>query len=328
MRDVFFSALWVRPGHCPEGVGGALCPSRGRHSARYPDLTPLQRNVLHTVQAVHEVVVEEHGILGSANNSLSIYTPADWVRLFEARFSLSVEHLRQRFPQGLAHCSLCWRASLPGFSHAWPCVLPVTLSERAKRPRPSRIGRCLVLHVLGWSGPASCCQGEVGSVVLLLFPALCVSGLFSKARTHQRKHLRPRILLLWKSPQRHTRPHQRVSRKSEEPWWSGICISVGRPHCCHVKSDLRLPLNEKFAGLGWIPTCGCEVELPSRKNKSESLVADLQAAWVLMFHCELNRANFWLRSVQPAQTFFVCPTTRVGSRTSRPCHLAEVDAGC
>ena len=31
---------------------------------------------------------------------LATYTPADWVRLFETRFPLSVEHLRQRFPQG------------------------------------------------------------------------------------------------------------------------------------------------------------------------------------------------------------------------------------
>ena len=30
---------------------------------------------------------------------MSPYTQADWVRLFETRFSLSVEHLRQRFPK-------------------------------------------------------------------------------------------------------------------------------------------------------------------------------------------------------------------------------------
>ena len=31
---------------------------------------------------------------------LMTFTPADWVCLFEARFSFSVESLRQRFPQG------------------------------------------------------------------------------------------------------------------------------------------------------------------------------------------------------------------------------------
>ena len=55
---------------------------------------------LHTAQAVHEVVVEEYRTLDTVNYELATYTPADWVRLFETRFSLSVEHLRQRFPQG------------------------------------------------------------------------------------------------------------------------------------------------------------------------------------------------------------------------------------
>ena len=60
------------------------------------------RNVppLHTAQAVHEVVVEEYRIRDSVNHELATYTPADWVRLFETRLSLRVEHLRQRFPQG------------------------------------------------------------------------------------------------------------------------------------------------------------------------------------------------------------------------------------
>ena len=64
-------------------------------------------------------------------------TPAGWVCLFETRFSLNVEH------RGLAHCSRCSRVSLPGFSQAWPCVWPVTLSETAhSRPgvAASRIG--------------------------------------------------------------------------------------------------------------------------------------------------------------------------------------------
>ena len=59
------------------------------------------RNVppLHTAQAVHEVVAEEYRILDSVNCELATYTPADWMCLFETRFSLSVEHLRLRFPQ-------------------------------------------------------------------------------------------------------------------------------------------------------------------------------------------------------------------------------------
>ena len=94
------------------------------HSARYPDPAPVQlpdpqqlarsltdlltalaailgkrqpRNVppLHTVQAVHEVVAEEYRILESVNYALVTHALADWVCLFEARFSLSVQHLRQ-----------------------------------------------------------------------------------------------------------------------------------------------------------------------------------------------------------------------------------------
>ena len=52
---------------------------------------------LHTARAVHEVVTEEYRILESVNYQLATSTPADWVCLFETRFSLSVE---QRFPQG------------------------------------------------------------------------------------------------------------------------------------------------------------------------------------------------------------------------------------
>ena len=97
------------------------------HSASFPDPAPFQlpdprqparsltdlltalaailgrrqpRNVppLHTAQAVHEVVAEEYR--ESVNCELATCTPADRVRLFETRFSLSVEHVRQRFPQG------------------------------------------------------------------------------------------------------------------------------------------------------------------------------------------------------------------------------------
>ena len=54
---------------------------------------------LHAAQAVHEVVAEEYRILESVNYELVTYTPADWVCLFEARFLLRVQHLRQRSPQ-------------------------------------------------------------------------------------------------------------------------------------------------------------------------------------------------------------------------------------
>ena len=99
------------------------------HSARYPDPAPLlqpgprqptrsltdlltalaaslgrrqSHNVppLHTAQVVHEVVSEEYRTLVPLNCETTVFTPADWARLFETRFSLNVEHLRQRFPQG------------------------------------------------------------------------------------------------------------------------------------------------------------------------------------------------------------------------------------
>ena len=59
---------------------------------------------LHTAQDVHEVVAEEYRILDSVNYELATHSPADWVCLFETRFSLSVEHVRQRFPQGTGSC--------------------------------------------------------------------------------------------------------------------------------------------------------------------------------------------------------------------------------
>ena len=79
------------------------------------------------------------------------------------------------------------------------------------------------------------------------------------------------------------------------------------------KSDPRLPLNERG-----LRVLGCPIGSPefvaARLNaKSEEqrslfqripLVADLQAAWVLLFYCGATRANFWLRNVQPAQTFW------------------------
>ena len=45
-------------------------------------------------------MVEEYHILDTVNHELATNTLAYWVRLFETRFSFSVEHFRQRFPQG------------------------------------------------------------------------------------------------------------------------------------------------------------------------------------------------------------------------------------
>ena len=138
------------------------------HSARYPDTAPLQlpvfvqparsltdlltalaatlgrrhpRNVppLHTAQAVHEVVAEEYRILDTLNYGMATFTPADWVRLFETRFSLSVEHPRQRSPQGTgSQLSLRLRGSRKlGLRLASDFVRDRPLSREST---PSRIG--------------------------------------------------------------------------------------------------------------------------------------------------------------------------------------------
>ena len=44
-------------------------------------------------------MTEEYRILDTLNYEVTTFTPTDCVRLFETRFSLNVEHLRQRFPQ-------------------------------------------------------------------------------------------------------------------------------------------------------------------------------------------------------------------------------------
>ena len=97
---------------------------------------------LRTAQAVHEVVTEEHGILDSVNYELATHTPADWVRLFETGFALSVEHLRQRSPQGTGKLlSLLARVpsvvlaslalpTLPGV-HAKSCLVPLVRVVRS-----------------------------------------------------------------------------------------------------------------------------------------------------------------------------------------------------
>ena len=93
---------------------------------------------LHTAQAVHEVVAEEYRILESVNYEVVTYTLAGWVCLFEARFSLRVQHLRQRTPQVTGslvspHWELCLVPFVRGLGQhpafwARPRALPTLLS--------------------------------------------------------------------------------------------------------------------------------------------------------------------------------------------------------
>ena len=71
-------------------------------------------------------MAEEHRILEPVNYELVTYTPADWVCLFEVRFSRS-------FPL------VFWRA--------WPCASPTTMSGTAHSK--SHLELCLVLLVRG-----------------------------------------------------------------------------------------------------------------------------------------------------------------------------------
>ena len=131
---------------------------------------------------MHEVQVGEYFILDSVSYELATYTPADWVRLFETRFPLSVEHLRQRFPQETG-------SLLSLLARVWPCVWPVTLSETALESTPSGIGgsawflSCLVrvrflLRGLA-EGKASLDRSASLDACLLALPMPSVSGLFS-----------------------------------------------------------------------------------------------------------------------------------------------------
>ena len=112
---------------------------------------------LHTAQAVHEVVVEEYRILHSVNCELATYTPADSVRLFETRFSLSVEHLRQRIPQGTGSL----RSLLAGVPSGVLASLALCLTAHSpSSPGQSHRKHCLVPLVLGLGQPF-CCQGSL-----------------------------------------------------------------------------------------------------------------------------------------------------------------------
>ena len=87
------------------------------HSARYPDPAPfLPPDLRQPARSLTDLLTgscrysgqaptlqratSAHSILDTLNYEVTIFTPADWVCLFETRFSPNVEHLRQRFPQG------------------------------------------------------------------------------------------------------------------------------------------------------------------------------------------------------------------------------------
>ena len=130
-------------------------------------------------RAAHE---EEgsYGIVDSVNCELATCTPADWVRLFETRFSLSVEHLRQRFPQGTGSLlSLLARVPSGVLASLALCLASDFVRDRplSLESTPSRIGcsaRFLSSSGLGlgqllavrkprWLGPPP------STIVLLLF---------------------------------------------------------------------------------------------------------------------------------------------------------------
>ena len=100
---------------------------------------------LHSALAVHEVVAEEYRILESVNYDLVIYTPADWVSLFEARFSLRVQYLRQR--------SLQMTVSLLSLLARVPSGFLASVA-----PRRVALG-ALLGSSRAWFGSASCCPG-------------------------------------------------------------------------------------------------------------------------------------------------------------------------
>ena len=84
-------------------------------------------------QAVNEIVTEECRILESLNYELVTHTSADWVCLFGARFSLSIQHLRERFPQGTGS-PLSLPARVPSK------VLASVDSPLSLESTPSRVG--------------------------------------------------------------------------------------------------------------------------------------------------------------------------------------------
>ena len=81
--------------------------------------------------------------LESVNFELAIHSLADWVCPFETRFSLSVEHLRQRFPQGTGSLlSLLAREHSGVLASLALCLASVFVRDRplSLECTPSRIG--------------------------------------------------------------------------------------------------------------------------------------------------------------------------------------------
>ena len=147
---------------------------------------------LHTAQAVHEVVTKEYHILDTLNYEVTTFSLADCVRLFETRFSLYVQHLRQRFPQGTGSL-LSLLARIPSEILASTALRlvgdfvrdarsPWSLRQVAMEAQPGSSRASL--------GSAFCCQGFAeGKASLarsafldacpLALPAPAVSGLMS-----------------------------------------------------------------------------------------------------------------------------------------------------
>ena len=71
-------------------------PSYGLSLLFSPGRQPHNAPLLHSARTVHEVVAEEYRILESVNYELETYTPGDWMKPFEVRFSLRTQ---QRCPQ-------------------------------------------------------------------------------------------------------------------------------------------------------------------------------------------------------------------------------------
>ena len=116
---------------------------------------------LHVAQAVHELLAKEYRTLESVKYELVTYTPADWVCLFEVRFSLRVQHLRQRSPQVTGSLLSRSRAFPLVFWRAWRCVSPMTVSGTAHSPwSPRQVASgALPGSSRVWSGSASCSLG-------------------------------------------------------------------------------------------------------------------------------------------------------------------------
>ena len=157
------------------------------HSARYPDPAPFQLpDPRHPIRSLTELLTSLAAILGRRQphtvppvhgcaRSCDRRIPPPGVSelrvgdLHASRLGVSLRGSlllegpasSAAFPTGdwlTAHCS---RAFLPEFLHAWPCVLPVTVSGTAHSPwSPLRVASGVLLGSFrAWSGSAFCCLG-------------------------------------------------------------------------------------------------------------------------------------------------------------------------